>query len=153
MSTDTPTLSGWRRLLLEWSDLPLRASLAATFIYHGQGKLFGGLAQFTEGIEKMGLPMPGVLAFLAALAEFGGGVGLAFGFLTRLSALGIMAVMFVAITKVHWHDGFKGIEFQLALFAMALCLFLRGAGPLSVDRILSGYWSRKRLQASAAKQQ
>ncbi|MBE7465729.1 MAG: DoxX family protein [Planctomycetes bacterium] len=144
-------LTGWRRLVLEWSDLPLRASLAATFIVHGYPKMFGGLEDFAGNLEKMGMPMPGVLAFLAALAEFGGGIGIALGFLTRLSALGIMAVMFVAITQVHWKDGFKGNEFQIALFCMAFCLLLRGAGPLSVDRIFSGYWSRKRQAEQASK--
>jgi len=140
----------WREVLADWSDLPLRLSLSATFIVHGYPKLFGGIEGFSATLSKMGVPMPGVMAWVAALAEFGGGVLLLFGLGTRVAALGHIGVMLVAIFQVHWGQGFKmgvvdgrvgGIEWQIALLCMAFCLFLRGAGPWSVDRVIA-----KRLQ-------
>ncbi|HEY3321081.1 MAG TPA: DoxX family protein [Planctomycetota bacterium] len=136
---------GWRRVLLEWSDVPLRAVLAATFILHGSEKLFGGVNGFAGMLTKMGVPAPGVMAWVVVIAEFGGGIALALGLLTRLAALGLMVNMAVAIATIHIHQGFQmhavnnqpaGWEWQAALFCMALCLFMRGAGPLSLDRLI-----------------
>jgi putative oxidoreductase len=135
----------WRDLLVDWSDIPLRLALASTFLVHGSGKLFGGIEGFAGGLAKMGVPAPGMMAWVAALAEFGGGVLLVLGLGTRLAALGHIGVMLVAITQVHWAQGFKmtvvngnpgGFEWQKALLCMAVCLLLRGAGPLSLDRLI-----------------
>jgi putative oxidoreductase len=135
----------WREALMDWSDIPLRLALAATFILHGYPKLFGGIEGFAGALAKMGVPMPGVMAWVAALAECGGGILLLLGLGTRLAALGHIGVMLVAITQVHWSQGFKvtvidgkpgGFEWQTALLCMALCLLLRGAGPLSLDRLI-----------------
>ena len=145
------TLTGWRRIALEWSDVPLRAALAATFILHGYDKIFvNGVSTFAQHLPPQ-VPMPGLMAWLAALAEFGGGLAMIAGFCTRLAALGHMAVITVAIMTVHIHQGFKahdgkGYEWQLALFCMALCLFLRGAGPFSLDRVISGYWRSRKAE-------
>lgn len=147
-------LTGWRRIALEWSDVPLRAALAATFLWHGYQKIFVfGVGSFAQHMPPQ-VPMPGVMAWVAALAEFGGGLCMVAGLLTRVAALGHMAVMAVAILTVHMHQGFEmhgssngraaGFEWQFALFCVALCLFLRGAGPLSLDRVLSGYWRGRR---------
>jgi len=149
------TLTGWRRVALEWSDVPLRAILAATFISHGYDKIFGfGVSAFAQHLPPQ-VPMPALMAWVAALAEFGGGIAMIAGFCTRLAALGHMGVMAVAILTVHMSQGFqahdgKGYEWQLALFCMALCLFIRGAGPMSVDRVISGYWRGKRAQETAS---
>ena len=132
----------------------LRIPLGIIFIAHGAQKLFGlfgghGLtATFRAFEEKMGIPP--VFTFLAIIAEFGGGIGVLLGFLSRLSAFGIAAVMAVAIWKVHLVNGFfmnwfmapgrgHGIEYNLALLGMALALVLKGGGLWSVDRYL---WKR-----------
>lgn len=135
----------WREVLVDWSDIPLRLALAATFIVHGYPKLFGGIDGFAGALAKMGVPAPGLMAWVAALAEFGGAVFLLLGLGTRLAALGHIGVMAVAVFQVHWAQGFKmtvvegrtgGFEWQVALLSMAVCLFLRGAGPLSLDRLI-----------------
>jgi len=152
-------LTGWRRVALEWSDVPLRAILAATFISHGYDKIFGvGVSAFAQHLPPQ-VPMPALMAWVAALAEFGGGIAMVLGLFTRLAALGHMGVMAVAISTVHISQGFQmhagmvhdkpmgqGYEWQVALFCIALCLFLRGAGPLSLDRLISGYWRGRRPQ-------
>lgn len=73
-----------------------------------------------------------------AWGELIGGIALAAGFLTRLAALGIIAIMAGAIAIVHGPHGFslpKGYEYNFALISMCLCLVLGGPGPFAVDRI------------------
>ena len=82
----------------------------------------------------------------AALIEFLGGLALLVGFLGRPAALGLIVVMLVAVSKVHWRHGFflnwnltpgkgHGYELNLALISMALAILIGGAGMLSVDRL------------------
>ena len=84
---------------------------------------------------------------LAIIVEFGGGLGVLTGFLTRVSAAGIASVMAVAIYKVHWAHGFfmnancvsgrgHGIEFTLALLGMAVYLMVAGGGKWCIDRLI-----------------
>ena len=129
--------------------LVLRLVLGWIFIYHGYPKLFGGMQGFTENIERMGMPvLPAVVwAYAAALAEFGGGILLMLGLLTRFATVPIIATMFVAIWKVHGPKGFSaptGYEYNLALTAMAVTILLVGPGIVSLDALLfkRGLWSR-----------
>ncbi len=107
-----------------------------------------GLLDGAAEEEKLGIPP--VFTFLAIIAEFGGGIGVLLGLLTRFSSVGIAATMAVAMYKVTWVNGFflnvncvpgrgSGIEFNLALLGMALALVIKGGGPWSVDRYL---WKR-----------
>src|ERR1051326_3781506 len=82
----------------------LRAALAAVFIYHGL-VLVGG-EQHKWGAD-WNPSLPVVVQVAVAWGELLGGVALAFGFLTRLAALGIIAIMAGAIYEVHWSHGFN----------------------------------------------
>lgn len=128
--------------MLNLGLLILRLVLGLTFMAHGSQKLFGwfgggGLAGTTGMMQKMGLRAPGFWAILAALAEFGGGLLLALGFLNPLGSLGIIAAMLVAISQVHWPKGFwntkGGFEFPLINLTAALALALTGPGAYSLD--------------------
>jgi putative oxidoreductase len=131
--------------------LLLRLSLGSIFIIHGSQKLLGAFgghgltATFKSFEENLGIPP--VFTILAIIAEFGGGIGVLFGLLTRLSAFGIAMTMIVAIVKVHWENGFflnlyclpgkgHGFEYSLALLGMALALVFLGGGKWAVDRLL-----------------
>lgn len=95
--------------------------------------------------ETIGIPY--LVALLVVLAEFLGSIGLIVGALTRIAALGIGSVMLGAILLVHWPNGFfmnwgdnqagEGFEYHLLALGLALLLFLRGAGALSIDRIIT----------------
>ncbi len=126
---------------LDWGLLFLRLSLAGTFIYHGYGKLAGGLPQFTGYLKQLGVPAPALFAVLAAVAEFFGGIALLLGLFTPIAAAGIAIVMVVAILKVHLPNGWNmlnnGMEAQFAWLMMALCVMVAGAGRFSVDAWLS----------------
>ena len=117
----------------------LRLALAAIFIYHGLD-LVGGADKEWGARWYTGENAPGAPVQLAvAWGELIGGIALAFGFLTRLAAAGIIAIMAGAIATVHWPHGFDirqhGYEYNVAIIAMALCLILSGPGPFAVDRL------------------
>jgi len=135
-----------------WGLLFLRLGLGGIFLAHGGQKLFGwfggpgfdGTIQYFQ--QQLGIPME--LTVLAMVAEFFGGAGIVVGLFTRLAALGICSVMLVAMVKVHLPNGFfmnwncspgqgHGIEFNLALLAMAITLLCSGAGFASFDKWLS----------------
>ena len=134
-----------------FAPLMLRIPLGLIFMAHGSQKLlgvFGGqglTGTFKTFEEKMGIPP--IFTLLAIIAEFGGGFGILSGFLTRISAAGISAVMMVAIYKIHWAHGFflngngisghgNGIEYNIALLGMALYLLIAGGGRWCLDRLV-----------------
>ncbi|PYX75293.1 MAG: hypothetical protein DMG72_07760 [Acidobacteria bacterium] len=104
---------------------------------------FAGTMGFFTGV----MHIPALFAFLAIAAEFFGGLGLIFGFLTRIAAFGIFSNMVVAVAMVHRHFGFfvnwtgaqkgEGYEYHLLVLAITTFLMIRGAGAASVDRMLS----------------
>ena len=57
----------------------------------------------------LGLPLPDLLAFLAGWTEFLGGWLLLLGLFTRLVSIPLIFTMLVAITSVHWHNGWFAI--------------------------------------------
>ncbi len=145
---------GFGSALDSLAPLVVRLPLGLIFMAHGSQKLFGlfggpGVSATLRSFEeKMGIPP--ILTILAMIAEFGGGLGVLIGCLTRLSALGIACTMAVAIYKVHLVNGFflnlscqpgrgNGIEYALALLGMALSLVFSGGGRWGVDRLL---WRR-----------
>jgi putative oxidoreductase len=129
--------------------LILRLTLAVVIFPHGAQKVlgwFGGygfrgtMAYFTKS------GFPAVLAFLAITAEFLGPLGLVVGLLTRVAALGIVAVMLVAL-GVHKQYGFfmnwfgaqqgEGVEYHLLALGLALSLIIGGAGAWSLDALVA----------------
>lgn len=133
------------------APLMLRVPLGLIFMAHGSQKLLGlfggkGLTATFASFEK-DLGIPAIFTLLAIIAEFGGGFGILTGFLTRLSAAGISAVMLVAIYKIHWAHGFflnmscaagrgHGIEYNIALLGIALYLMIAGGGRWCLDRLV-----------------
>ncbi len=115
--------------------LALRLALGAVMIAHGYQKVFGGMPQFMQMLSHMGIPA--WMGYLTAAAEFGGGILVVVGFLTRFAAFAIFIDMLVAIGKVHLAHGFfaknGGFEFPMALAAIAFSLILTGGGPIAID--------------------
>jgi len=114
--------------------LVLRLGLGIIMTEHGWQKLSGGMSKFMGFLSNIGVP--GWMAYLVVAAEFGGGILVLVGLLTRLGALSIFIDMSVAITKVHWKNGLKGpggYEFPLACGIIAFALIFLGAGPISLD--------------------
>ena len=123
--------------------LVLRLSLGAIMIAHGFPKVFGGIHHHMEFVRSLGIP--GWMAYLSTAAEFGGGILLIVGFLTRFAALCVLIDMLVAIFAVHWKNGFLGqgnYQFPMALAAIAFSLVFFGAGPIAIDWL----WGSKKAR-------
>jgi putative oxidoreductase len=125
--------------------LVLRVVLGVIFAAHGAQKLFGSFGgpglKGTAGFHgQLGIKPPFLMAVVAGLAEFVGGILIAVGFLTPLAAVALILTMAVAVFTVHLKNGFfsmnGGYEFNLALAGMALTLLITGAGALSLDAVL-----------------
>lgn len=117
----------------------LRVLAGAGMAYHGYGKVLGGhMPMLIEGVQKMGMPAPEVMAWAAALSEFAGGILLVLGLGTRAAALFIFVTMSVAGFVVHAADPFSAKELAFAYWTVAGALILTGGGRFSVDAKLHG---------------
>lgn len=105
---------------------------------HGLGKL-PPPDRFVAGLADVGLPVPGLFAWLAALAEVGGGLLVAAGLLTRPAAALVVVTMLVAFFGAHAGDPFGEREMAFLYGAMFLAVMLTGAGRFSADAA----WSRR----------
>jgi putative oxidoreductase len=132
--------------------LVLRLTLAVVMFPHGAQKALGwfggsGLRGSIDFLRKSGVASP--VAVLAIMVEFLGPLGLAVGFLTRVAALGIAAVMLGAILTVHRRYGFfmnwygkqqgEGFEYHVLVIGLAIALVLSGAGAWSLDAMIASH--------------
>ena len=126
---------------VDWGLLVLRLVLGVAFILHGSQKLFGafegpGIGAFAQALAGIGLPAPELMAYLAAGAEFFGGLAVLLGVLTEFGSAAIAAVMIVAIWKVHGRNGFflqqQGYEYNLMILGVCAALILAGPGLLAL---------------------
>jgi putative oxidoreductase len=99
---------------------------------HGLTKLPPGEG-LIERAGAMGFPAPTFFAWAAGFSEFGGGVLLALGLFTRLSALFIAITMSVALIGVHLADPFPAQEKALLYLFIAIGFLIKGAGDWSLD--------------------
>src|SRR5713101_2995530 len=113
--------------------LTMRIISGGIFAVHGYAKLFGGpgkpihprvrrylgegfaqamerggVANFSLGLGRMGVPAPKLMAALVGATEFFGGVMLITGMFTRLAALALAVNMVFAIKLAHWKQGLIG---------------------------------------------
>jgi putative oxidoreductase len=123
-----------RRLLPINTDLALlilRVVLGIIMVYHGWPKVTN-LGGTIEGFSGMGIPAPALAAVFAMVAEFFGGLLILAGVFTDIAGLMFTIDMLGAITFVHAKNGFAvnegGVEWPLALVAIALAIALAGPG-------------------------
>jgi putative oxidoreductase len=125
--------------------LLIRAMVGVIFVFHGSQKLFGafggpGLEGFTGFLTQLQVPMPGVSAVLAAVAEFAGGLALILGLGTRVMAVPLVITMLVAAFKVHgaaFSVQAGGMEYALALAVISAGIALTGPGAWSLDALIA----------------
>jgi putative oxidoreductase len=123
--------------------LVLRLVAGLTLFVHGAQRFgwFGGsgFTKAVQGMQQQGFKPAWFWTSLMILGEVGGGLSLAFGFLTPLGAAGAVGAMVMAIVKVHWKHGFwnrnHGLEFPLQLLASSLAIGLMGPGTYSLDAL------------------
>jgi uncharacterized membrane protein YphA (DoxX/SURF4 family) len=97
---------------------------------------------FVGHIGGLGFPVPEAFAWMSGFAEFGGGLLLAIGLLTRPAAL-LVAVHFVIVTFLaHAGDPFGRRELPLFFLVAALLFVFTGAGRYSADAAVQGRQTR-----------
>jgi putative oxidoreductase len=123
--------------------LLVRLVVGIAFMHHGYGKIQHPMTWM--GPEST---YPGIFQALAAISEFIGGGALALGFLTRLSAFGIICTMSGA---VHHHlvklghpfvSSGGGGSYELALLFLVIGILFLFAGPgrFSLDQLI--FWRK-----------
>lgn len=121
--------------------LLIRVVTGYAFILHGWGKIQSPMNWM--GPES---PVPGIFQALGALSEFGGGILLILGLLTRLGALGLMMTMVVAVIMHAFIMGDPfvnltgGGSFEPATvyFLISLLILVIGPGRFSLDHKFFG---------------
>ncbi|MHA6298606.1 DoxX family protein [Devosia sp. CAU 1758] len=126
----------WRSGLTKWDGF-LSLSSGARYLFEQEFRLH------ILG-QAFAYPAPLAMAFLAGLGEIVLPVLLVLGLGTRFAALGILGM--TMIIQLTIPDGLY--NFHLPWFAMALALTAYGGGAISVDRLLTG-WASRRLKGSA----
>ncbi|MBI2092713.1 MAG: DoxX family protein [Deltaproteobacteria bacterium] len=138
-------LEHFRQKML-WMPLTLlRVSTGIIMTAHGFGKLTN-IAQTAAAFGNMGIPYPEISVYFAIAGEFFGGLGLIAGFLTPIAAMGVFCVMVTAIVSVHLPYGLmaqnNGFEYPLTLLLISLFFIVKGAGPVSIDNLITKLKSR-----------
>jgi putative oxidoreductase len=117
-----------------------RLTVGLIFFQSGWGKLHG-LDDVTNFFTELGIPAPYFQARLASGTEFACGALLLIGLATRFAAVPLIIVMCVAIRTALW-DQVNGLGSlvglgEFAYIALLVWLATDGAGPLSLDHLLS----------------
>jgi putative oxidoreductase len=147
--------------LAELAPLAVRLIVGVVMAAHGWQKLVGGPANFGQGLAQMGVPLPGLMAYVVTFVELVGGVLLVVGLFSRLAALLLTIDLVTAIVLVKVNLGLivpsdrpgVGAELDLALIAGFLAILLAGPGRLSLDHALGidreAGWSARRTARRA----
>ncbi len=123
----------------------LRVGVGLPFALHGFQKLFGwfgggGFRGTAEWFKSLGFGDGRLATLLAGTAEIAGGIGLALGLLTPLSAAAVVGTMTTAAFVNNAAAGFwsvaKGWELNGYLIVVAGALAIGGPGSLSIDGLL-----------------
>jgi putative oxidoreductase len=135
-----------------WTALIARLSIGITIFPHGAQKLLGWFGGYgfegTMGFLTTGAGLPYIFALLVILIEFFGSLFLIFGFLTRVSAFGMIALFTGVVLTSHISNGFfmnwgmeagkgEGLEFFILLFGLTVISLIAGGGKASVDAAIS----------------
>lgn len=134
-----PALGPLYRALAPVTETLVRLCAGLSLAAHGYPKLFGETAANAAFFEQAGFHPALFWTILTGLTEFGGGLCLAFGFLTRLAALPVLVFLMVAV-NFHAANGFYwnklGFEYPLFWALVVLHVLVRGGGRWSVDRVI-----------------
>jgi putative oxidoreductase len=136
-----------------WAPIPLRLIVGYGFMEHGYSKLSKGPDTFAGILQAMGVPSPHFMAWATILVELFGGLAVILGAFVAIASVPMVAVLLVAMFKVHLPYGFSsikliavtaagakfgppGFEVILLYLACLAALVMGGAGPLALDRLI-----------------
>jgi putative oxidoreductase len=120
--------------------LLIRIVMGIAFILHGLGKIQAPMSWM--GPHS---PVPGIFQALGAIAEFGGGIALILGVVTRLASLGLIFTMLAAISMHAFvmgdpfiSKGGGSYELPLIYFLISTLFLVMGPGRYALDKKLFG---------------
>jgi putative oxidoreductase len=134
------------RHLVWLGPLAARITVGFVFMSTGWGKL-NDLPRIVDLFKELMIPMPELMAPFVSAVEFGGGVLLLLGLLTRWAAAPLVVVMIVATLSAKLDqidptdtlfgkaDTLLGFE-EISYMAMFLWLAVAGPGKASLDYLL-----------------
>lgn len=145
----------------QWAAIPLRLIVGCGFIEHGYAKLAKGPETFAVILQSLGIPAAHWMSWLTILTELLGGAAVLLGVFIPLASAPMIAVLSVAMLKVHLPYGFSsiklmavtpsgarfgppGYECDLLYIACLLSLMIAGSGPFALDN----YFARIRESKS-----
>jgi putative oxidoreductase len=124
----------------------LRIALGIAFLLHGWAKLSGGIdgvAGVGGFFGGLGIPAPGLMAWIVTIVEVVGGILLIVGFLTQIAGILLALDMLGVIIFAYFGQGTpfidRGViswEMELVFGIGALCIALAGPGAWAVDDML-----------------
>ncbi|QHE71315.1 hypothetical protein GFS60_04918 [Rhodococcus sp. WAY2] len=127
-----------------------RVGIGIIFLAHGWQKAFtNGLDKQTAGFESMGVPLPGISAFVVTWLEIIGGLALIVGAAVPIFGILLFLDMVGAFFIAHIDKGIfaseGGYELVLALGVSSLLLAVVGSGAYGVDGLLGAKlpWAAK----------
>jgi putative oxidoreductase len=149
----------------QWAAVPLRLIVGFGFMQHGYAKLVHGPTAFVSILHALGVPAAHVMAWVTILIELLGGFAVFVGAFLPLVSVPLVGILVTAMLSVHLPYGFSsikliavtsagpqfgppGYECDLLYLACLAALVLIGAGPFSVDGLLSRKRSRHDDQRS-----
>jgi len=117
--------------------LVLRLGIGAMFIMHGFPKISGGVEKWTQlgsSMSNMGIDFaPAFWGFMAAIAEFGGGILLVVGLGFRVACFLLLSTMVVAVCyHLGKGDGVMGASHAIESAILFFSLFLIGPGKYRI---------------------
>ncbi len=121
--------------------LIIRIVFGYAFIIHGWSKILNPFHWMGADAQ-----VPAFFQALAALSEFGGGIALILGLLTRLSSLGLFFTMIVAVYSHIFIYGNAFIskedasyELPVIYVLLSLLFIVIGPGKFSLDKKIFGH--------------
>jgi putative oxidoreductase len=146
LGRSAPGIRGLRELLFGGATFDSRAADVGRLVLrvvaglslalaHGIGKVPPSEG-FIGGVTGMGLPAPELFAWLASFAEFGGGILLAVGLLTRPMGFLVAGHFAVVVALAHAGDPFGDREKPILFGCIALFYLFAGAGRYSLDALI-----------------
>jgi putative oxidoreductase len=122
------------------TELLVRLMAGGALAFHGYQILFGNIEGAGRFFESVGFEDGLFWAWVVGILEFGGGLLLALGLLTRLAAAAIIVFLIVAIAVYHWPFGFnweaRGIEYPLFWAIVVFHFLVQGGGRFSLDALI-----------------
>jgi putative oxidoreductase len=139
--------------IARWSPIPLRLIVGYGFLQHGFAKLSRGPDTFAVILQAMGVPSPHLMAWLTTLIELVGGLAVLVGAFVAIASVPMIAVLLVAMFRVHLPYGFSsikllavtsgsakfgppGYEVNLLYVACLAALVIGGSGPFAIDGLI-----------------